>query len=196
MYSHPKWISRRCSLLRRLCLDKMLCLQDSWFKYTTQVINTGVYCKKLKKLCHAIQNKWHEILIWAIMLIHDNARPHNFSHDFRLKTILSSFLQLRPSNKPSSCVSKSEIFFVEWGFHEKNMSNKLFTCGLFQRGYFSTMKEWNTWCPTITVDKKWWKLCSTIVYSKSIHNDLEIYFIVSSFVILPKLRYTGLARTL
>ena len=39
-------------------------------------INFAVYCETPKKLRLAIQNKRRGMLIAAILLLHDNARPH------------------------------------------------------------------------------------------------------------------------
>ncbi|GBM90647.1 Histone-lysine N-methyltransferase SETMAR [Araneus ventricosus] len=39
-------------------------------------INSVVYCRKLKKLKRAIQNKRRGLLSSGVVLLHDNARPH------------------------------------------------------------------------------------------------------------------------
>ncbi|GFV59048.1 histone-lysine N-methyltransferase SETMAR [Trichonephila clavipes] len=39
-------------------------------------INSEVYCRTLKKLKRAIQNKRRDLLSSGIVLLHDNARPH------------------------------------------------------------------------------------------------------------------------
>lgn len=39
-------------------------------------INSPAYCKMLKKLHQAIQNKWQGMLTWKICLFHNNTRPH------------------------------------------------------------------------------------------------------------------------
>ncbi|GBM15323.1 hypothetical protein AVEN_210950-1 [Araneus ventricosus] len=39
-------------------------------------INSEVYCRMLKKLKRAIQNKRRGLLSSGVVLLHDNARPH------------------------------------------------------------------------------------------------------------------------
>ncbi|GBN65447.1 hypothetical protein AVEN_168361-1 [Araneus ventricosus] len=39
-------------------------------------INSEVYCRTLKKLKRAIQNKRRGLLSSGVVLLHDNARPH------------------------------------------------------------------------------------------------------------------------
>jgi histone-lysine N-methyltransferase SETMAR len=39
-------------------------------------INTGVYYDKLKKFCHAIQDKQQGMLGQGVVMLHDNVRPH------------------------------------------------------------------------------------------------------------------------
>jgi hypothetical protein len=39
-------------------------------------INVGVYCNKLKKLHHAIQNKQHGMLSRGVVMLHDNDHSH------------------------------------------------------------------------------------------------------------------------
>ncbi|GBM70471.1 Histone-lysine N-methyltransferase SETMAR [Araneus ventricosus] len=40
------------------------------------IINSEVYCRTLKKLKRAIQNKRRGLLSSRVVLLHDNARPH------------------------------------------------------------------------------------------------------------------------
>ena len=40
------------------------------------IINAGVYCDTLKKLCRVIQSKQCGMLRQSVVMVHDNARPH------------------------------------------------------------------------------------------------------------------------
>jgi hypothetical protein len=52
-----------------------------------------VYCKTLKKLCRAIQNKRHGMLTSGVVLLHDTARPHTAAHSrFFVKAVVSVIL--------------------------------------------------------------------------------------------------------
>jgi hypothetical protein len=43
------------------------------------IITSEVYCKTLKKLCRAIQNRRHGMVTSHVVFLHDNVYPHTVS---------------------------------------------------------------------------------------------------------------------
>jgi hypothetical protein len=61
------------------------------------ILTSEVYCETLKKLCRAIQNKRHGMLISSVMLLHDNAQLHTAARTWALLEHFSLDLFDHPS---------------------------------------------------------------------------------------------------
>jgi hypothetical protein len=57
-----------CHFFGKLCLKNFV---------SGNCVHAGVYCDTLKKLRRAIQNKRRGMLSRGVVMLHDNARPHN-----------------------------------------------------------------------------------------------------------------------
>jgi hypothetical protein len=50
------------------------------FMQQRTTVMSEMYCKTVKKLCRAIQNRRHGMLTSSVVLLHDNALPHTAGH--------------------------------------------------------------------------------------------------------------------
>jgi len=73
-------------------------------------INSAVYCETLKKLRHAIQNKRRGMLSAAILLLHDNARPHSAAQTQDLITSFRWGQMDHPPYSPDLAPSDFHLF--------------------------------------------------------------------------------------
>jgi hypothetical protein len=69
-------------------------------KFTQQgrITSSEVYCKTLKKLRRAIQNKRHGMLTSGVVFLHDNAHPHTATHTRAQLTQRNTFMQTSVRN--------------------------------------------------------------------------------------------------
>jgi histone-lysine N-methyltransferase SETMAR len=76
------------------------------------IITSDMHCETLKILRMAIQNKWHGMLIFGVLLVHDNARPHT-STAARTRALVEHFnweLFVHPPYSPDLASSDYHLF--------------------------------------------------------------------------------------
>jgi len=73
-------------------------------------INSALYCKTLKKLRHAIQNKRRGMLSATILLLHNNAWPHSAAQTQDLITTFKWEQMDHPQYSPDLAQSDYHLF--------------------------------------------------------------------------------------
>jgi histone-lysine N-methyltransferase SETMAR len=73
-------------------------------------ITSEVYCKTLKELHRAIQNKRHGMLTSAVLLLYDNVRPHAAACTRALLEHFSWELIDHPPYSPDLTLSDNSLF--------------------------------------------------------------------------------------
>lgn len=116
----------------------------------SSTINAEIYCETFKKLCCAIQSKWHSIVISGLVLIYENTCLHT---DPATKIIS------RPSARnnliiPSTAHISHQIIFKcpnIWNpsllasrFHKNEVKQKSLICII--DGSFLQIRDTITWC--------------------------------------------------
>ena len=134
LHRQQRWNSSRPLQLGRSCVQcfgtvKALCLLPQG-----STVNTGVYCDILKKLRCVIQNKERGMLSWGVVMIHDNARPHN---DTTMQNLITKFGWEQSNYPPSSPdLAPSDFhlsvhlksFLAGWKFHDNEVKEAITTC--------------------------------------------------------------------
>ena len=89
-FTQKKWSLSKQFLYGKSCTvfwDRKRVLLVEFLPHN-ETINAAVYCETLNNLCHSIYNKRSGKLSKGIILLHDNARPHEAK---QIKDLITSF---------------------------------------------------------------------------------------------------------